>query len=147
MKNGQRIEAAIRAFAWVVVPDDCIDVEGHRTSGGTAACTLPHESAWATDEVTLEVVRRLCPCVTCVSSEYEAKAFMAYVTVFHGIGASYSPSTPFSEYVNDYGQQLLDDHACETLDVQQSLMFACLGESRPWELAVQLLYELFGPSA
>jgi hypothetical protein len=146
VKNAERIELAIRAFAWVMVPDNCISVEGYMSDGGVANTVLPHNLSWATDEVTKAVVTRLCPHVTQINSEYEAKSFIAYVVVYHGIGAEYSPSKGFDEYTDDEGLQLLDQDTGETLDTLQSMMFASLGQSRPWELAHQLLYELFGPA-
>lgn len=147
MKNGERIELAIRAFAWTTIPDDCVSVAGHDCDDGVSKEVLAHDLAWATDEVTKAIVERLCPSVYKVDSEYEAKAFIAHVVVYHGIGAEYSPMRDFDTYMDENDAQLLDQDACETLDNLQAMVFAALGESRPYELAAQILYELFGPSA
>lgn len=146
MKNAERIELAIRAFAWVVVPDDCVSVAGHNCDDGVSKSVLRYDAEWATDEVAKAVVERLCPSVNKIDSEYEAKAFIAHVVVYHGIGAEYSPMRDFDEYMDENDGQLLDQDACETLDNLQAIMFAVLGESRPYALAIQLLYEL-GPLA
>jgi len=83
---------AIRAYTWVVTNEHTTQAEPYESM------TIRDDSAWATNEAIEEIARRLLPCPFWVNDMQTARAFIAHVVVYRGLGLNLFPMQDFIDY-------------------------------------------------
>ena len=144
MRNGERIEYAIRCQQWIYRDEN--NSPTHPIDWPSAT-PIAYDCGWATDEVTKALCERMVPPMEHIHSEVGARSFIAHLSIYYGLGNNYFPTLDFNIYKEADGSQVIDDDMCEKLALIESEMISVIGAARATELALELIYELNNPAS